>query len=107
MKGPTGSRYGYNLHEMRDIATVLLISAKNQGFDMDCVKLWCGQVGEIDPLMYDKFYRDMDYVRHQYLLAEPYLNILSDPTGASPEKLLQDPSFVHELIQNRENSSRH
>ena len=102
-KGPPGSRYGFNLHEMRDeAATVLHISAKNQGFDMDCVKLWCGQVGEIDPLKYDKFYRDIEYVRHQYLLAEPYLNILSNPTGASPEKLLQDPSFVHELIQNRE-----
>src|SRR5208282_2808333 len=38
---------------------------KNQGFDMDCVKLWCGQVGEIDPLKYDKFYRDRDYVQQR------------------------------------------
>jgi hypothetical protein len=50
-KGPPGSRYGYNLHEMRDAATTFLHThAKNQGFDMDCVNLWCGQVGEIDPL---------------------------------------------------------
>jgi hypothetical protein len=79
-KGLPGSRYGYNLHEMRDEATTRLHThAKNQGFDMDCVKLWCGQVGEIDPLKYDKFYRDRNYVQQQFLLAEPYLNIVSNP----------------------------
>jgi hypothetical protein len=46
---PAGSRYRYNLHEMRDEATTLLHTyAKNQGFDMDCTRLWCGQIGEID-----------------------------------------------------------
>ena len=79
-KGPIGSRYGYNLHEMRDEATTYLhINAKSQGLDMDCVKFWCGQVGEIDPLKYDKFYREADYVRDQYLIAEPHLNIISGP----------------------------
>jgi hypothetical protein len=83
-------RYGYGLHEMRDEETTLLHThAKNQGFDMDCVKFWCGQVGEIDPLKYDKFYRDKDYVRQQYLIAEPYLNIVSNPTGASPMRALK------------------
>jgi hypothetical protein len=77
-KGPIGSRYGYNLHEMRDVATTYLhVNAKADGLDMDCVKLWCGQVGEVDPLKYDKFYKDQDYVRSQYLIAEKYLNIVS------------------------------
>lgn len=102
-KGPPGSRYGYNLHEMRDEATTLLhTQAKNQGFDMDCAKFWCGQVGEIDPLKYDKFYRDVEYVRQQYLLAEPYLNIVSNPNGVNPQKILSDPDFVHSLLQNQE-----
>jgi hypothetical protein len=88
-KGPMGSRYGYNLHEMRDNATTYLHThAKAEGFDMDCVKFWCGQVGEIDPLKYDKFYKDTEYVRNQYLIAEKYLNIISNPfpTATSPEK---------------------
>ena len=39
-KGPVGSRYGYNLHEMRDVATTYLhVKAKADGLDMDCVKL--------------------------------------------------------------------
>ena len=102
-KGPPGSRYGFNLHEMRDNATTHLhVHAKNLGFDMDCVKLWCGQVGEVDPLKYDKFYRDAEYVKKEYLIAEPYLNIVSNPNGAGPEKLLQDPSFIQNLISNRQ-----
>jgi hypothetical protein len=101
-KGPAGSRYGFNLHEFRDAATTRLhIQAKNQGFDMDCVKLWCGQVGEIDPLKYDKFYRDEEYVRQQYSIAEPYLNIISNPVGAVPDALLHDQAFIQGLLKNR------
>jgi hypothetical protein len=102
-KGPPGSRYGFNLHEMRDEATTRLHThAKNFGFDMDCVKLWCGQVGEVDPLKYDKFYRETEYVRQQYLIAEPYLNIISNPSGAGPETVLRDPTFVQALVRNKE-----
>ncbi len=77
-KGPLGSRYGFNAHEMRDVATSWLHThAKQDGFDMDCVRLWSGQVGQIDPLKYDKFYKDLDYTRKQYLIAEPYLDIIT------------------------------
>ncbi|HUK28554.1 MAG TPA: hypothetical protein VLV31_09030 [Candidatus Acidoferrales bacterium] len=88
-KGPLGARYGYNLHEMRDVATTYLhVQAKAEGLDMDCVKLWCGQVGEIDPLKYDKFYKETDYVRNQYLTAEKHLNLLSNPNKtANQEKV--------------------
>ena len=65
---------------MRDVATSYLhVNAKGDGLDMDCVKLWCGQVGEIDPLRYDKFYKDATYIRTQYLIAEKYLDIISNP----------------------------
>jgi hypothetical protein len=102
-KGQAGVRYGYNLHEMRDEATTRLhTNAKSQGFDMDCVSLWCGQVGEIDPLKYDKFYRDRDYVREQYLIAEPFLDIVSNPTGASTEKMLSDPDFIQKLTKDKQ-----
>lgn len=77
-KGPLGTRYGYNLHEMRDVAASYLhVTAKGEGLDMDCVKLWSGRVGDIDPNRYDKFYRDPDYVQKQYLIAERYLNIVT------------------------------
>lgn len=86
--GPLGSRYGYNPHEMRDVATSLLHThAKADGFDMDCMKVWCGQVGEIDPLKYDKFYKDSNYTRKQYLIAERYLNILSNPIALQAESI--------------------
>lgn len=102
-KGPPGSRYGWNLHEMRDEAITLLHThAKNQGFDMDCVRLWSGQVGQIDPLKYDKFYRDEEYVKQQYLLAEPYLNIISNPLGAGPEETLTNSEFIESLVKNEQ-----
>lgn len=86
-KGPLGSRYGFNLHEMRDAATTFLhVNAKSAGLDMDCVKFWCGQVGELDPLKYDRFYQDTNYVRKQYLIAEPCLNILSQPIASTPQQ---------------------
>ena len=64
---------------MRDEATTRLhLAMKAGGFDMDCAKFWCGQVGQIDRLKYDKFYRDQEYLSDQYKLAEPYLNIISN-----------------------------
>ena len=102
LTGTPGTRYGLNSHEFRDLAISRLHThAKNAGFDMDCCKFWCGQVGEIDKLKYDKFYTDTEYVRDQYLIAEPYLNILSNPNGAGPETLLQDQAFIESLVSNR------
>jgi len=77
-------RYGVNLHEFRDVATTELhVKAKGKGLDMDCVKFWCGQVGQLDPLKYDKFFKDQNYVEKQYLIAEPFLNIES---GTPPDE---------------------
>jgi len=75
-KGKVGTRYGYNPHELRDIAKSLLHThAKRDGFDMDFAEFMLGHV--IDEDGYDKFFNDQEYVRKQYLIAEPYLNILS------------------------------
>ena len=77
-RGTIGARYGYNAHEMRDIAKSLLhTNAKKDGFDMDCAEFWLGH--KIDPLGYDKFYNDQEYVRKHYLIAEKYLNVISTP----------------------------
>ena len=89
-KGPIGSRYGFNQHEIRDVATTYLhVNAKGEGLDMDCIHLWCGQVGEIDPLRYDKFYKETPYVTQQYTIAEKYLNIITKPTLPQQNKNLQ------------------
>lgn len=77
-KGCPGVKYGYSPHDTRDIAKSLLhTNAKAEGFDMDCAKFWLGHT--VDPLGYDKFYNDQEYVRKQYLIAEKYLNIISTP----------------------------
>jgi hypothetical protein len=76
-EGKRGCKYGFNPHEMRDIAKSLLhTKAKADGFDMDCCEFWLGHT--VDPLGYDKFYNDAEYVRKHYLIAEKYLNILSE-----------------------------
>jgi len=105
-KGPIGSRYGYNPHEMRDVATTLLhLKAKSDGFDMDCAKFWSGRLSGLDREKYDKFYQDAEFVRNQYLIAEKYLNIVSGAEAAAPtiqelaERIAQ-PEFIKELVRN-------
>jgi hypothetical protein len=84
--GPFGSRYGYNAHEMRDIARSLLhVRAKRDNFDQDVAEFMLGHTGRLDPMKYDKFYMDQEYMLSQYKIAEPYLNIISGKQ--EPEKL--------------------
>jgi len=80
--GALGSRYGYNAHEMRDIARSLLhVRAKRDDFDQDVAEFILGHTGRLDPMKYDKFYLDQDYMREQYLIAAKHLNILSMPAA--------------------------
>ena len=66
-------------HEFRDCAkTYLHVAAKKQGLDMDCVDFWMGHENR-DPNAYDKFMNDETYVFEQYKIAEPHLNIISQP----------------------------
>jgi integrase len=84
-KGSVGSRYGFYAHDTRDIAKSLLHThAKSEGFDLDCAEFWMGHT--IDPLGYDKFYENEEYVKKQYLIAEKYLNILSVPQASEQVK---------------------
>jgi len=97
-KGPLGTRYGFNMHEMRDAAaTYLHVKAKGAGLDMDCVKFWSGRTGELDPNKYDKFFEDANWMQAQYELAAPYLNIISNPTTESTEETAKMAKMNEEL----------
>lgn len=87
-------RYGFNPHNIRDVAKSLVHRAKEKEhedimpgvkllFDMDCVEFWMGHPAKIDPNKYDQFYEDIEYVQRQYRIAEKYLNILieGEPRG--------------------------
>jgi uncharacterized coiled-coil protein SlyX len=81
----SGARYGYNVHEMRDVARGRVQRAHKLGFDMQVAKFCMGHVRQLDPNMYNKFYdTEPDYVVEQMKLVAPLLNILSisDPAAA-------------------------
>jgi len=72
----TAYRTGIAGHETRDAASSLIHRCKLQGFDLDVAEFMKGHVSQIDPNKYDKFYLDKDYVKEQYLIIQPYLNII-------------------------------
>lgn len=71
-------RTGFAGHETRDAARSLIHKCKLQGFDLDCAEFFMGHVSRLDPNKYDKFYLDKAYVKEQYLIVQPYLNIISN-----------------------------
>ena len=86
-RGPVGSRYGYNTHEMRDVAKSMLhVNAMKDGLGMDCVMFWMGHGYKVDPSGYDKFWENQEYVREQYLIAEKHLNIVSGGGASTPSR---------------------
>jgi hypothetical protein len=94
-KGDVSSRYGYNTHEMRDAARTLLhVTARAKGFDLDCAEFFMGHTSKLDPLKYDKFYHDRDYMISQYRIAEPYLNIISSTVQPT-----EDTGRINELTE--------
>jgi hypothetical protein len=97
--GDVSTRYGYNTHEMRDAARTLLhVTARAKGFDLDCAEFFMGHTSKLDPLKYDKFYSDRDYMIQQYRIAEPYLNILS-VSAAKQESAKEMESLREEVKQ--------
>ena len=86
-----GARYGYGLHELRDLSRSLLEKAKGERFNTNSAEYWMGHV--VDPLFYNKIWKlDSEYNLNQYRIAEKYLNILSGSSGTSeltPDQLVQ------------------
>ncbi len=106
----TAVRYGYNLHEFRDVARTLLhLKGKGDGLDLQCVEYWMGHT--TDPNQYDKFYMDRSYTLEHYRIAEKHLNIMSgvqtDREQQEVKKLRQDLQERDEVISdNQERISR-
>ena len=76
--GTKGTRYGLNLHELRDLARSVLEKAKTDNLNVSSAEHWMGH--NVDPLFYNKIWKlDPEYNLTQYRIAEKYLNILSTP----------------------------
>jgi hypothetical protein len=96
--GSISKRYGYNLHEFRDVARTLLhLQGKSDGLDLECVEYWMGH--NTDPNHYDKFYNDKDYLLSQYRIAEKYLNIIS---GVQPFAAQDTKELAQQMVKNPE-----
>ncbi|MGB6680215.1 MAG: hypothetical protein WBF08_02680, partial [Candidatus Bathyarchaeia archaeon] len=96
--GGASTRYGYNLHEFRDVAKTLLhLQGKRDGLDLDCVDFWMGHT--IDNNQYDKFYRDKNYSLEQYRIAEKHLNIIS---GIQSTPTQDTKELAQQIIKNPE-----
>ncbi|MEM2127798.1 MAG: hypothetical protein QXH67_06220 [Candidatus Bathyarchaeia archaeon] len=68
-----GIRYGSNPHELRDLFRTRWEMSGAPGV---AAEYFMGHT--IDPMQYNKAYRDVDYMMECYLRAEPWLNILSE-----------------------------
>jgi hypothetical protein len=87
--GDQSERSGMSPHEFRDCAkTYLHTNAKKHGLDIDCVDFWMGHESR-DPNAYDKFMDDETYVLEQYKIAEPHLNIISQPATLALQEQTQ------------------
>lgn len=92
-------RYGYGLHELRDLARSILEKARKDGFNPLSAEYWMGHI--VDPLFYNKIWKlDPEYNLNQYRIAEKYLNILSQPSGeVKPEALQELEHRIRQLEQ--------
>ena len=85
---------------MRDAAATLLHKkALRLGLDVDCIFFWCGQNGQIrDHNKYQKFMTDPEYLEEQYRIAEPWLNIISNP---NPDAVVDAEKRLRERYEER------
>lgn len=79
----SSARYGYNVHNTRDLAISHLTEVPN--LKDVVVEWWAGH--EIDPLQYRDLSLKPEFVEAQYHLAAPYLNIL---TGKQEPEIMED-----------------
>jgi len=78
--GKITSRYGVNIHEIRD---VMRTRWRRSPADVGLAEFMMGHVGRLDPNEYDKIYADLDYAKREYRKALPWLNIVTE----DPEKV--------------------
>jgi hypothetical protein len=96
--GTTGNRYGYGLHEFRDVARTLLhLEGKGDGLDLEYVEHWMGHT--TDPNGYDKFYMDKAKALKQYRIAEKHLNIVSG--SALGPQLQNADEMIEAIVRNK------
>jgi len=97
--GDQSQRSGMSPHEFRDCAkTYLHTNAKKHGLDIDCVDFWMGHESR-DPNAYDKFMNDETYVYEQYKIAEPHLNIISQPATLALQEQTQELETLREEVK--------
>jgi len=91
-RGPYGSRYGFNIHEMRDLARSIW---HKSGADKDVAEFLMGHV--VDRNKYDKIYTlDPEWVKNEYRKALPYLNIISSETATKEQQ--EELQFLRDKI---------
>lgn len=97
--GGSTTRYGYNAHNTRDLAISLLNTVP--GINPLTINFLAGH--EIDELGYNEFYSvKPDYVRDQYMIGEPYLNIMSNPKTEDVKSIARENQELRERIQRLE-----
>ena len=104
-------RYGFNIHNTRDLAISLLATVPN--LKDHCIEYWAGH--EIDPLHYKDLTLHPQFLEEQYRLAIPYLNIITQTpatkheiTGGELVQAIQNHPEIIEQLANmiKERSSR-
>jgi len=78
-EGDTGNRYGKNPHELRDLFRTRFHLSRR---DLKAAEFFMGHI--VDPLEYNKAFREEYYAITEYREASPWLNILSE-----------DPEHIH------------
>lgn len=81
----SGNRYGINLHELRDLFRTRW---EKSGAAGTAAEYFMGHV--VDPLEYNKAYRDETFARSHYRRAEPWLNILTQDPEKVPVDAVQE-----------------
>ena len=93
--GEPGTRYGKNPHEMRDVFRSLWEKSPAK---LSVAEYLMGH--QVDPLEYNKAFRDEKWTRREYRKALPFLNILSSarPFGQVDEDIVESQARkIHDL----------
>ena len=118
----TSDRYGYGLHELRDLARSVLekargekLDGKGEAFNPLSAEFWMGH--SVDPLYYNKIWQlDPEYNLTQYRTAERYLNVVGGSTirpeldtGDIVKALIRDPEmrqFIRSVTQDMDDIAK-